>query len=626
MYSIFSTERKARLAARSKGYITLDILLNASGEIRGYAMRACSKLIAALVCLAVFAGQSQAVPSTTATPDTPIYDKWALIIGISKFKDPSLNLKFSAKDARDFYNFLVREGNFAPDHVKLLLNEEASRENVLSSLGDKWLPRVANPNDLVVIYISSHGSPSGMDVGGVNYVVAYDTNKESLFSTGIPMQDLVRVIKGRVHSDRIVLILDACHSGAANADEKAVFKQGNVNVDEIVAGTGQLVISSSMPDQVSWEAKGEPNGVFTKYLIEGLRQKGPQTTLGDAYSFMKDKVQEEVLRERGVLQTPVLKSKWEGKELALLTPPTKPRAGLKETPAEAARPQAQPEKQTGPAVQAPPAVVAAPAAKSTLQPVADSQTTLWNTYVDSARKEVEQRHFLEARKMLAEAQKEADSFPAGDSRRTATLLELADVNFLEGKYTEAEPMYWKVMDENERTAGQDSPKVAEIVERLSGIALKNGKFAEAEKLATRALTILDKPKVPDKSKVAGALDLLADAALGKGEPKHAEALAKQALALRESAPATDERELAKNLLCLSRTFVLQEKFADAEPAAQRALSLSEKAFGADSPETADCLEIYSQVLTKLNRTADARRYDTRAKSLRKKLSKDSNYR
>src|SRR3990167_6667139 len=108
----------------------------------------------------------QAVPETLKAavplpPDTPVADKWALIIGISKFKDPTINLKYPAKDARDLYNFLVSEGNFAPDHVKLLLNEQATRGKILSELGDKWLPRVANPNDLVLIYISSHGSPSG---------------------------------------------------------------------------------------------------------------------------------------------------------------------------------------------------------------------------------------------------------------------------------------------------------------------------------------------------------------------------------------------------------------------------------------------------------------------------------
>ncbi|MCA9818426.1 MAG: caspase family protein, partial [Cyanobacteria bacterium HKST-UBA01] len=33
---------------------------------------------------------------------TPVRDKWALVIGISNFKDPKINLKYPAKDARDF--------------------------------------------------------------------------------------------------------------------------------------------------------------------------------------------------------------------------------------------------------------------------------------------------------------------------------------------------------------------------------------------------------------------------------------------------------------------------------------------------------------------------------------------
>ncbi len=37
------------------------------------------------------------------------------------------------------------------------------------------MPHVANPDDLVLIYISSHGSASEMDVGGVNYIIAHDS-------------------------------------------------------------------------------------------------------------------------------------------------------------------------------------------------------------------------------------------------------------------------------------------------------------------------------------------------------------------------------------------------------------------------------------------------------------------
>ncbi|CAN5432198.1 hypothetical protein BH11CYA1_BH11CYA1_19650 [soil metagenome] len=276
--------------------------------------------------------EAPAEESALDVTNRPVRDKWALIVGISNFQDSKLNLRYPAKDAKDFNDYLLKEGNFAPDHVKLLTNEQATRANILSELGDKWLPRVANPDDLVVIYISSHGSASDMDIGGVNYLLAYDSQVDSLYASGLPMQDLTRIIKGRVHSDRVVLVLDACHSGAADPGAKGLFKQGNVDVTEVAQGTGQLVISSSQPSQVSWESKHYQNSVFTRCLIESLKSKGNATTLGEAFSNMKDKVQQEVLTERGVLQTPVLKSRWKGNDLRLAAPAVTPRPGLAEVP------------------------------------------------------------------------------------------------------------------------------------------------------------------------------------------------------------------------------------------------------------------------------------------------------
>lgn len=276
--------------------------------------------------------ESQPEESALDVTNRPVRDKWALIVGISNFQDNKLNLKYPAKDAKDFNDYLLKEGNFAPDHVKLLVNEQATRANILSELGDKWLPRVANPDDLVVIYISSHGSASDMDIGGVNYLLAYDSQVDSLYASGLPMQDLTRIIKGRVHSDRVVLVLDACHSGAADPGSKGLFRQGNVDITEVAQGTGQLVISSSQPSQVSWESKHYQNSVFTRCLIESLKSKGDATTLGEAFSNMKDKVQQEVLTERGVLQTPVLKSRWKGNDLRLAAPAVTPRPGLAENP------------------------------------------------------------------------------------------------------------------------------------------------------------------------------------------------------------------------------------------------------------------------------------------------------
>lgn len=263
----------------------------------------------------------------------PVKDKWAVVIGISKFKDGKINLRYPSKDAEDFYRYLTEEAGFAKDHVLLLTDQEATRLRILSALGDKWLPRLANPDDLAVIYISSHGSPADIDVGGLNYIIAHDTNLDCLYGTAIPLQDLMRIVKSRVHCDRVVLILDACHSGAASAEaseSKGLFRSGNVNASAMAEGTGQLVIASSRPDQVSWEGKNYQNSVFTYHLLKALKLKGNSTTLGEAFEEMKDSIQEEVLRDRGRLQTPEMKSQWRGESLALGLTPTKPRQGMEE--------------------------------------------------------------------------------------------------------------------------------------------------------------------------------------------------------------------------------------------------------------------------------------------------------
>lgn len=255
----------------------------------------------------------------------PVTDKWAVVVGISKFADSKLNLRYPAKDAQDFYNYLITKGNFAKDHVKLLLDEKATRDRIRDVLGDSWLPHAALPQDLVVIFISSHGSSSELDLGGVNYIVAHDTNPNKLFTTGIPMSQLASIIKERVHSDRVLVVLDTCHAGGARSESKGLVRQGNADAQALAQGTGQLVICSSDTNQVSWEGKNYPNSVFTKTLIESL-EKQRNGSVTKVFEQVKDKVVEQVVQERGVMQTPVLEaSKWSGNDLVLSCVPSQPR-------------------------------------------------------------------------------------------------------------------------------------------------------------------------------------------------------------------------------------------------------------------------------------------------------------
>ena len=257
-----------------------------------------------------------------AGSNRPVTDKWALAVGISNFKDSSINLKYAAKDATDFKNFLVTRENFKPDHVQLLTDANATRQDILDMLGSKWLAKSAHPDDLVVVYISSHGSQADKDAGGVNFLVAHDTDKTKLLATGIPMQWLPIMIKEQVHSNRVILILDVCHSGAAGG--KGMERIFGIDQQKITIGSGQMILCSSLAEQVSWESKNYENSVFTRRLMEALQSNKDQTTMSEAYKVLKLLVESEVLRDRANLQTPVLwKKDWNGKDPSLAVQPAR---------------------------------------------------------------------------------------------------------------------------------------------------------------------------------------------------------------------------------------------------------------------------------------------------------------
>lgn len=303
---------------------------NASRSVEPAAIGAMSKAETPVTVNTTVAGANaaSAITSGVAQFNGQVGDKWALLVGISKFQDARLNLRFPSKDASDLYHVLIDKLNFAPDHVALLTNQYATRENILSMLGDKWLPRVAAPEDLVLIFLSTHGSPSDLDVGGVNYLLAYNTDPHSLYATGIPLQDLVNMVKKRVHSKRVLIVLDACHSGSAQVESKGMIVNRAVDAEAVAQGTGQMVICSSSPQELSWESKQYSNGVFTHHLIETLRQSGGMKPFNSIFQTLSDNTRNEVMKDRSVLQTPVLRSAWSGDDLFLGAKATRPRPGL----------------------------------------------------------------------------------------------------------------------------------------------------------------------------------------------------------------------------------------------------------------------------------------------------------
>ena len=130
-------------------------------------------------------------PNATAT-NRPIKQKWAVVIGAAKFKESRLNGMDSKMDiaARNFAAYLKdpNAGRFPETHVKTLINADATRQNILANLGKGWLGSLAGPDDLVVVFISTHGFPT---TDGGTYLSAYDCALDNVYSTCIYMQLLL---------------------------------------------------------------------------------------------------------------------------------------------------------------------------------------------------------------------------------------------------------------------------------------------------------------------------------------------------------------------------------------------------------------------------------------------------
>lgn len=244
---------------------------------------------------------------------------WAVVVGINDY--PRLpKLKYAVNDAQAFYRLLVEENRIPPENVTLLTNEQASLVNLRSTLGTR-IKNSARESDMVIIFFAGHGaterdaaSPDGD--GLEKYLLPFDTDPADLYTTAMPMVEVARIFN-RIRSERLVFIADACYSGGSGgrtisvADTRANIGDGFL--DRVVSGRGKVIITASAANEVSVEKDEMQHGVFTYYLLEGLRGKADldrdsMITVDEAYRY----VYEQVPRATGQEQHPVKKGTVEG--------------------------------------------------------------------------------------------------------------------------------------------------------------------------------------------------------------------------------------------------------------------------------------------------------------------------
>jgi tetratricopeptide (TPR) repeat protein len=90
----------------------------------------------------------------------------------------------------------------------------------------------------------------------------------------------------------------------------------------------------------------------------------------------------------------------------------------------------------------------------------------------------------------------------------AALNNLAGLYDLEGRYSEAQPLYVRALANTEKALGPDHPDVGIRLNNLAGMYVNQGRYDEAEPLFKRALAITEKALGADHPNVGLNLAVL----------------------------------------------------------------------------------------------------------------------
>ncbi len=76
----------------------------------------------------------------------PDIDRWAIIVGISKYQHTAMNLKWAHRDAEELYQLLLTPagGSFAADHLQLLVDAQATTQAICERIRRETLAEVEN--------------------------------------------------------------------------------------------------------------------------------------------------------------------------------------------------------------------------------------------------------------------------------------------------------------------------------------------------------------------------------------------------------------------------------------------------------------------------------------------------
>ena len=196
---------------------------------------------------------------------------YILAIGVRDYADDKFDLSYADADARAVVDaFAGQKGRlFGEIETHLLLNQDASRSNILKGLD--WIWRAVSERDLAIVFVSGHGVLH--ELGASYHFLPHDGDPSSLSDTAIPWFRFENVLQNL--PGKTVFFVDTCHAGGVTGTgTKSVALDLMAVEDFSTAGRGLMVMASSTGNEFSREDPAWEHGAYTRAILDGLTGKG----------------------------------------------------------------------------------------------------------------------------------------------------------------------------------------------------------------------------------------------------------------------------------------------------------------------------------------------------------------
>jgi len=191
---------------------------------------------------------------------------YILSIGIDKYKDSSITLKYAVKDASDIEQKLLKQSAtlYKPQniHYELLTDAKAGKAGILGKIDE--LSRKIRPNDGFILFVAGHG----VLIQNQYYMLTNDYNGAVSDASMISSNEIVEMSK-KIRSLSQLFIFDTCHAGGVDAIVSGLY---DARMSVLAKKMGLHIYASANSIQQALDGY-QGNGLFTYTLLDGLNNK-----------------------------------------------------------------------------------------------------------------------------------------------------------------------------------------------------------------------------------------------------------------------------------------------------------------------------------------------------------------